>query len=157
MKTGKVIALLYVPGMAAALLVAVLFSSAVSAADADAEVQSAVTLDDYETKAKFHENAAREMQAKAQEQKRLLEHYEDKSYLYGGKAQDLQGYAHAMARKYNNDAKKHARQAELHRQRAIQLATLNASPPQRPSGVEAGPNQFPSRSLTAPQANNSLF
>jgi hypothetical protein len=124
MKTGKDIAFLYVPGLATALLVAVLFSSAASATDANAEAQSAVTLDDYETQAKFHEDAAREMQAKAQEQKRLLEHYEDKSYLYGGKAQDLQGHAHALARKYDKAAKKHARQAELHRQRAIQLATF---------------------------------
>jgi hypothetical protein len=29
------------------------------------------------------------MQAKAEEQKKLLQHYEEKSYLYGREAQDL--------------------------------------------------------------------
>lgn len=129
MKTGKVISLLYVSGMVAALLAAVLFPSTASATNANAEVHRVVTLDDHETKAKFHENAARKMQAKAQEQKQLLEYYEAKSHLYGRKAQDLQGYAHALARKYHKDAKTHTRQAELHRQTAIQLATFKCLSP----------------------------
>lgn len=124
MKTGKVTAHLYVPGVIAALLAATLLPSVASATDAIAEIHGVVALNDYETKARFHEDAARKMQAKAQEQNRLLEHYEAKSYLYGGKAQDLQGHAHALARKYNNDAKAHTKQAELHRQTAVQLATF---------------------------------
>ena len=124
MKKRKTMAFLCVPGVVAALLSPALFSSAASATEAQAEVHSAVAVDDYETKAKFHENAAREMQAKVQKQKELLEHYEDKSYLYGGNAQDLQGHTHALIREYEKAVKAHLKEAALHRQKAIQLATF---------------------------------
>ena len=40
----------------------------------------------HETVAKYYEDSAAEMRAKAQEQKLLLDQYEDKSYLYGKKS-----------------------------------------------------------------------
>jgi hypothetical protein len=124
MKKGKLIAISYFTGMAIALLVALVFSSLAAAEGVGANfgVSSAVAVIDLEAKAEAHENAAREMQARAQEQKRLLEQYKAKSYLYRRQAQDLQGHTHALARKYDKAAKDHAREAALHRERAIQLA-----------------------------------
>ncbi len=61
------------------------------------------------------------MQAKAKELKLLLEHYEDKSYLYGKKAQDLQAHTEALVRKYENAAKTDAAEAASHRQIASKL------------------------------------
>ena len=50
----------------------------------------------HETVAKYYEDSAAEMRAKAQEQKLLLDQYEDKSYLYGKKAQDLQAHTNSV-------------------------------------------------------------
>jgi hypothetical protein len=124
MKTGKFFANSYFLSMVSTLFAVVLYSSAANAeeVDANAEIYSAVTLHDYEAKASFHEGAAKESQAKAQEQKQLLEQYKAKSYLYGRQAQDLQGHTHALARKYDKAAKAHAREAALHRERATKLA-----------------------------------
>jgi hypothetical protein len=55
------------------------------------------------------------MQAKSDEQKRLLEHYEDKSYLYGKRAQDLQSHTSALIRKYEQAARSNMREAMAHR------------------------------------------
>ena len=117
-------------GMTATLLAA-LFSSpvpSVAAEGARAHFDSlgAVTVTDLEIKAEAHENAAREMQAKAQEQKQLLEQYKAKSYLYGRQAQDLQGQAHAMAHKYGKAAKSYTREAALYREQATRLAEDDA-------------------------------
>lgn len=120
MKKGKLVAVSYIFAIVTALL-----TTAVSFAEAteDAKkVHSIVILDDYEARARNHEDAAKEMQTKAQEQKRLLEQYKAKSYLYGRQAQDLQGHAHALARKYDNAAKAHIKEAESYRGMAIQLA-----------------------------------
>ncbi|SET42353.1 hypothetical protein SAMN05216412_10697 [Nitrosospira multiformis] len=122
MKKGKLVAISYIFAMAAALLTtAVSFAEVTEDSDAK-KVHSVVTLNDYEARARNHEDAAKEMQTKAQEQKRLLEQYKAKSYLYGRQAQDLQGHAHALARKYDNAAKAHIREAESYRGMAIQLA-----------------------------------
>ena len=121
MKKGKLVAISYIFAMGAALLTtAVSFAEATE--DSDARKAHSVTLNDYEARARNHEDAAKEMQTKAQEQKRLLEQYQAKSYLYGRQAQDLQGHAHALARKYDKAAKAHIREAELYRGMAIQLA-----------------------------------
>jgi hypothetical protein len=124
MKIGKLIGISYFLGMLAALLTVVLFSSGAAAEGigTNTGIYSAVTLNDHEAKARFHESAAKEAQARAQEQKQLLEQYKAKSYLYGRQAQDLQASAHALARKYDKAAKVHTREAALHRDRAMRLA-----------------------------------
>jgi hypothetical protein len=40
----------------------------------------------------YFEDAARKMQAKAEEEKKLLGYYEEKNYLYGRRAQDLKAH-----------------------------------------------------------------
>jgi hypothetical protein len=66
MKKGRLVAISYVLGMGGILLTT--FFSPVKAmeyADAKAGIYSAVTLNDYEVRARFDEGAIKEMQAKA--------------------------------------------------------------------------------------------
>jgi hypothetical protein len=75
----------------------------------------------HEIVAKYYEDEAGKMQAKTKELKLLLEHYEDKSYLYGKKAQDLQAHTEALVRKYESAARTDAAEAASHRQIAAKL------------------------------------
>lgn len=75
----------------------------------------------HEVVAKYYEDEAGKMQAKAKELKLLLEHYEDKSYLYGKKAQDLQAHTEALVRKYEKAAKTDLAEAASHRKIALKL------------------------------------
>ena len=61
------------------------------------------------------------MQAKAEEQKKLLQHYEEKSYLYGREAQDLISHTGAwVVRKYGETPQENRKEATLHRQLALE-------------------------------------
>ena len=82
----------------------------------------------HEAVAKRYEDIAKELQAKIDEQKRLLAHYEDKSYIYGRQAQDLQAHADALVRKYEAAAKTNLKEAALHRQMALKLKENNDKP-----------------------------
>lgn len=79
----------------------------------------------HEAVAKHHEDIAKELQVKIQEQKQLLEHYESKSHIYGRRAQDLQAQADALVRKYEEAAFTNLKQAALHRQLALKLKENN--------------------------------
>lgn len=87
----------------------------------------------HENVAKYYEDSAAQMRAKAQEHKLLLEQYEDKSYLYGKKAQDLQGHAVALIRKYEQAAEADVKKAGMHRQIAARLK--ESSPESRLSAI----------------------
>jgi hypothetical protein len=89
--------------------------------DVNAAAQNAVTQSDHVAVAKYYEDVARKMQAKVEEQKLLLAQYEDRSYLYGREAQDLQAHTHALVVKYENEAKANVKEAALHRQMALKL------------------------------------
>jgi hypothetical protein len=52
---------------------------------------------------------------KAKEQEQLLEHYEEKSYLYGKRAQDLQAHTWALMRKYRRASMENLTKAADHR------------------------------------------
>ncbi len=82
--------------------------------------QNATTRSEHEAVAKYYEDAAKAMRAKMHEQQQLLEHYQDKSYLYGRQAQDLQAHTDALARKYAQAVKTNAQEAMLHYQMASQ-------------------------------------
>ena len=87
--------------------------------------QSARTRSDHDALTKYFENAAREMHAKAEEQKRLLEHYEEKSYLYGRQAQDLKSHTSALVRQYEETEKANIKEAAAHRQMAKEAVQRN--------------------------------
>jgi len=79
----------------------------------------------HETVAKYYEDEARKSQEKVKELKTMLAHYEEKSYLYGKKAQDLQAHTEALIRKYEQAAKADAKEAASHRQIALSLKEKN--------------------------------
>lgn len=95
--------------------------------------QNATTRSDHEAIAKYYEAAATQMNAKVKEQKELLEQYQNKSYLYGRQAQDLQSRTEALVRNYEKTASADLQEAALHRQMASKLeenhaATVTQSP-----------------------------
>lgn len=99
----------------------------------------------HETVARYYEDEAMKAQAKTRELKLLLEHYEEKSYLYGKKAQDLQAHTSALARKYEKAARADAKEAAAHRQIALKLKEKNlaaASSVQKFSVVNESRRQF---------------
>ena len=119
MKTKNVITTLSLFGLLAAL------NPSASAMDHHFDVQAAarnaVTQSDHAAVAKYYDDAATRMKAKVQEQKELLEHYEDKSYLYGRRAQDLQAHTDALIRHYEKTVKANIKEGASHRQMALQL------------------------------------
>ncbi|MEP6606938.1 MAG: hypothetical protein ABJA60_12610 [Nitrosospira sp.] len=74
-----------------------------------------------ENLAQRYENTAKEMLVKVEEQKKRLQHYDDKSYLYGREGQDFQSHALALLRKYERAAEEATTQA-FHHGRALELA-----------------------------------
>ncbi|SCY34872.1 hypothetical protein SAMN05216420_10511 [Nitrosospira sp. Nl5] len=85
-------------------------------------VQNARTRSDHDALTKYFEGAAREMQTKAEEQRKLLEHYEEKGYLYGRQAEDRKSRTWALARKYEESAQANIKEAAAHRQMALEAA-----------------------------------
>ena len=92
-----------------------------------AAVQKATTRSDHEAVAKYYENAATQMQAKVKEEKELLEQYENKSYLYGRQAQDLQSHTAALIRRDEQTVAADMQEAALHRQMASKLDKNHAA------------------------------
>ena len=85
-----------------------------------AAIQNATTLSDHYALAKRLEDAAKEMQAKAEEKKALLEQYE-KMHLYGWQSHNLKSRTLALIRKYEQAAQSNGREAASHRQMARKL------------------------------------
>ena len=120
-------AALSMAGLLASLSPSAVASEPVEAAVIRMAAEGATTQGDHEALAKLYEDAATELQATVAEQKELLEHYEDKSYLYGRRAQDLQSHTHALIRKYEKTVRKNLQAAAMHRQIAGRLKENHAS------------------------------
>ena len=84
-------------------------------------VQNARIHSDHETFAQYYDDEARQMEAKAEEKKRALEHYENRSYLYGRGGQDFASHTTANIRYYEKAASEAVRQAGFHRKIAADL------------------------------------
>lgn len=84
-------------------------------------VEEARTYKDHYALTKQFENLAEEMQTRADEQRKLLDHYQEKSYLYGRLAQDRQSHTWALMQRYEQAAKTSLGKAALHRQIAAKL------------------------------------
>jgi hypothetical protein len=126
-KFGKAFAALSMAGLLASLNLSATAAEPVETPEIRAAAQKAVTRSDHEAVAKFYEDAARQMQVKVKEQKELLEHYENKSYLYGRQAQDLQSHTYAQVRDYEQAVEVNIREASLHRQMASKLEKNHAA------------------------------
>jgi hypothetical protein len=83
-------------------------------------VQNAATPSDHYALAKHFEDAAREMRAKAEEQKALLQQYEHGN-LYGWQSHSLKSNALALIRKYEQAAQSKMKESISHRQMAQKL------------------------------------
>ncbi len=84
--------------------------------------ENARTFSDHDRLAKQYQNTAKELLVKAEEQKKKLQHYEEKSYLYGRQAQDYQSQTSALLNKYQQAAQETIRQAAFHQRMASELA-----------------------------------
>ncbi|SCX95255.1 hypothetical protein SAMN05216420_101433 [Nitrosospira sp. Nl5] len=116
MKTKNIFGVLSVIGLLASPL-----ATATENPEILSAAKNAVTRSDHEAVAKFYEDEARQIQAKVEEQKGLLEQYENKSYLYGRQAQDLQSHTVALLRKYEQIVNEDIKEAAAHRQMASRL------------------------------------
>lgn len=112
--------------------------------------KSAKTYADHDKLAKQYQNAAKEKLTKVEEQKKLLQHYEEKSYLYGRQAQDKQSHTLALLHKYERTAEEDIKQAAFHRQMASELAPRDHATPaekrrernnENNAKVESDPNE----------------
>ena len=84
--------------------------------DMSQAVQNAASKADHEALAEHYEEAAKEMQDKADEHKKLLSQYQSKSYLYGKQAQDLKAHCQRLIDVYEKAAEENLSMAKLHRQ-----------------------------------------
>jgi hypothetical protein len=86
--------------------------------------KSIETFVDHDGLARRYENRAGKLLVMAAKHEKLLQHYEDKSYLYGRHGQDSQSHAIALVRKYKLAAEK-ASQAAFHQRMASELTKRN--------------------------------
>jgi len=109
---------------AVALLASCAQTSSLERKNANSHVASedAKTYADHDRLARQYENTAKQLLVKAEEQKKLLQHYEEKSYLYGRQAQDNQSHASALLNKYQHAAEDTMKQAAFHHKMASELA-----------------------------------
>lgn len=84
--------------------------------DMSQAVQNAKTKEDHEALARHYEQAAEEMQVKAEEHRKLLRQYEAKSYLYGKQAEDLKAHCQRLIDVYEKAAEENRQMARMHHQ-----------------------------------------
>ena len=84
--------------------------------DMNLAVQNATSKADHEALAKHYEEAAEEMQVKADEHKKLLSQYQSKSYLYGRQAEDFKAHCQRLIDVYEKAAEENLSMAKMHRQ-----------------------------------------
>jgi hypothetical protein len=126
-KFGNVLAALSMIGVLASASSSVVADQPIDTPEIRAAARNAVTRSDHDAIARYYEKTAAQMQAKVTEQKALLEQYENKSYLYGRQAQDLQSHTSALIRDYEKSAEASTQVAALHRQMAARLYQNHAA------------------------------
>ena len=78
-------------------------------------VQNASSAADHVALAEHYEEAAKEMQAKVDEHKRLLAQYQAKGYLYGRQAIDFRAHCEALINAYEKAVEANLSMAKMHR------------------------------------------
>ena len=79
-------------------------------------VQSATTKADHEALAKHYEEAAKDLQLKVEEHKKLLSQYQSKSNIYGKQADSLISHCRVLINAYEKAAEANLSMAAMHRQ-----------------------------------------
>jgi hypothetical protein len=126
-KSGNIFAVLSMAALLVSMSPLAIAAGPIDTPEIRAAVQQATTRSDHEAVAKYYENAAMQMQAKLKEEKELLEQYENKSYLYGRQAQDLQSHTAALIRRHEQTVAADMQEAALHRQMASKLDKNHAA------------------------------
>jgi predicted small lipoprotein YifL len=115
-------------------------------ADIRKAAENARTHADHNRLAKQYESTAKELLVKAEEQKKLLQHYEEKSYRYGRQAQDHQSHTSALLNKYQQAAAETIKQAAFHHKIAAELAkgdhAAQLSNKESKARIEANPEDW---------------
>jgi hypothetical protein len=88
------------------------------AMDMTSAIRNAKTPGDYEALAAHYEDAAKSMQAKADQQKRMLTEYQVHGYYYGRKTEDLIEHSEALVRVYQEAADANMNMAHYQRRLA---------------------------------------
>jgi hypothetical protein len=86
--------------------------------DMRSAIRNAKTSADYEALARHYEDAAKSMQAKADQQKRMLAEYQVHGYYYGRQTEDLIEHSQALVRVYQEAADANTNMAHYHRRLA---------------------------------------
>ncbi|MFI3121652.1 MAG: hypothetical protein QX203_16895 [Methylococcaceae bacterium] len=81
----------------------------------DLAAQNAVSNADHQLLTRHYDDAARDIQTKADTYKKLLAQYESKSYLYGRQAEDLKAHSQKLIDAYEKAAEANLKMAEMHR------------------------------------------
>jgi len=82
--------------------------------DMTSAIRSAKSSADYEALARHYEDAAKTMQAKADQQKRMLAEYQEHGYYYGRQTEDLIEHSQALVRVYQEAADANMNMAHYH-------------------------------------------
>jgi hypothetical protein len=134
-KAGSDLAALSLTGWLALLSSAAFAIQPIDTPEICASAQNGATPSDHEAVAKHYENVGARVQAKLKEQKELLEQYQNKSYLYGRQAQDLQSHTEALIRDYEQTVAATIEEAATHRRIASKLQEKHAYGAQRSNSV----------------------
>ena len=126
-RLGSIFTALTLAGSLASLSPVATATQPIDTPEIRAAAQNATTRGEHEAVAKYYENAASQMQAKVKEQRELLEQYQNKSYLYGRQAQDLQSHTEALIRDHEQTVTAATQEAALHRQMAVQVQKKHAA------------------------------
>ena len=120
MKTAKFVVVLSMLGLLASCAQMAPFEA--RNADTHRVAENARTYFDHDTVARQYEIIAKELLAEVEKKKKLLDNYEDKSYLYGKRAQDMRSHTSALLRKYEKAVEEAVKQAALHQKISSELA-----------------------------------
>lgn len=84
-------------------------------------IQKATTPADHEALAKHYEEAAKEMQAKMEEHRKMLEMYESNTSHYGRQALSLQSHCRSLISAYEQAERINMEMANTHRAMAAEI------------------------------------
>lgn len=94
---------------------ALVASESINTAKSEAKAN---TPPDHNKLAEYYENQAKELDAKGEEQQKMLDEYDIHSYYYGPQGQVFQSHHRALLRKYEDAAERNREMAASHREMA---------------------------------------
>lgn len=89
--------------------------------------QFITTAGNHQAQAEYYEKVAIDLEAKLQEQKQLLHEYEERSYYYGAKGQDLRSHTSANIRYYEKLLERNLKKVTFHHKMANQQKKSNVT------------------------------